>query len=210
MKIYQHIEHIWSYMQLGHELEKADCIFVLGSNDLRVAEYAAELYLQGWAKTLIFSGGVGRLTEGVFEQTEAETFAGIARDAGVPSDAIIVENKATNTGENVRFTHQLLTEQGLSPKRFILVQKPYMERRTYATFAKQWPDAYDLVMVTSPQSRFCDYFNDEIDLTTTVTAMLGDLERIKDYPKLGFQIEQSVPSSVDASLIALKTIFDQQ
>ncbi|MFM2589386.1 YdcF family protein [Vibrio sp. TBV020] len=207
-KLYQHIEHIWDYMQLDHPLKKADCIFVLGSNDLRVAEYAATLYLEGWAEMLIFSGGVGRLTKDTFESSEAETFAAIAKGMGVPHDAIIIEPEATNTGQNVQFTHQLLKQKNIEVNSFILVQKPYMERRTLATFEKQWPSPYESVSVTSPKTRFCDYFNDEIDIVTTVTAMLGDFERIKNYPALGFQSEQEIPQSVEHSYQTLKPYFE--
>ena len=38
------IEILWNYHHVGQELRPADLIFVLGSNDVRVAEYAAELY----------------------------------------------------------------------------------------------------------------------------------------------------------------------
>ncbi|MCV5900531.1 fructosamine kinase family protein, partial [Escherichia coli] len=40
--------------------------------------------------------------------------ADIARLAGVPSDAILVETRSTNSGENVRFTEQLLKEKGVT------------------------------------------------------------------------------------------------
>ncbi|WP_282177021.1 YdcF family protein [Vibrio nereis] len=208
MKLYQHIENLWAYMQLDDSLIKSDCIFVLGSNDIRVAEYAASLYLDGWAGKLAFSGGVGRLTEGVFKQTEAETFAQIALDMGVPSEDILIENQATNTGENILFTAQLFEHSQLTFDRLILVQKPYMERRTYATFKKQWPTKFESVVVTSPKIAFHDYFNDEIDIDTTIRAMLGDFERIKSYPALGFQIEQHVPEDVEVSYQALKAAFD--
>ncbi len=207
MKLYQHIENLWGYMQLNHQLVTSDCIFVLGSNDIRVAEYAARLYQQGWAKTLVFSGGVGRLTEGVFDKPEAETFAQIAIDMGVPSEHILIENRATNSGENVQFTAQLLEHNQLQFQRFILVQKPYMERRAYATFIKQWPSALESTVVTSPKTAFEDYFNNEIDLDTTIRAMLGDFERIKTYPALGFQIEQDVPLSVETSYRKIKDVF---
>lgn len=207
MKLYQHIEHLWSYMQLNHDLQKSDCIFVLGSNDVRVAEYAASLYLQGWAEKLIFSGGMGRLTEGVFERSEAETFAQIARDLGVPTANIITENQATNTGENVQFTAKLVQQLKFDFDSFILVQKPYMERRTIATFTKQWPYTFSHVCVTSPKMAFCDYFNDEIDLDTTIRAMLGDFERIKSYPAKGFQTVQEVPNSVESAYQAVSAVF---
>ncbi|KJY83161.1 hypothetical protein TW81_09100 [Vibrio galatheae] len=207
LKLYQHIERLWSYMQLSDKIEKSDCIFVLGSNDVRVAEHAAQLFLEGWADKLIFSGGIGRLTEGVFESTEAQTFAHIARDMDVPADCIIIEDQASNTGENVRFTYNLTQTLGIELRSFILVQKPYMERRTLATFSKQWPAPYERIYVTSPKCEFCDYFNEDIDIETTVTAMLGDFERVKNYPALGFQTEQIIPQEVEESYLVLKNVF---
>ncbi|MBD0279328.1 MAG: YdcF family protein, partial [Flavisolibacter sp.] len=99
---------IWDYHHMHHHLEKADCILVLGSHDTRVAERAAELYLQKWAPLLIFSGGLGRLTQEIWQTSEAELFAQIARGMGVPSEAILTESRSTNTGENILFTQKLL------------------------------------------------------------------------------------------------------
>ena len=202
--LFRHIDTIWHYMQLNHCLEKSDCILVLGSNDPRVAELAVELYQQGLASKILFSGGFGRLTEGVFEYSEADTFAEIAQDLGVPSRDIIIENRSTNSGENVLFSAQRCQELGYDFHRYILVQKPYMERRAYATFLKQWPGKIEHVVVTSTKHQFCDYFNDEIDLITVVEAMLGDFERIKTYPAMGFQIEQTVPDDVEQAYQAIR------
>jgi len=124
---------LWDYHHMQHTLKKCDCILVLGSHDLRVAERGAELYLQGYAPLVIFSGGLGRLTNGMWTETEADQFAQIAIEKGVPKEAILIENKSTNTGENILFTQQLLAQHRLNPQSFIVVQKPYMERRSYAT-----------------------------------------------------------------------------
>ncbi|MEP7259270.1 MAG: YdcF family protein, partial [Flavitalea sp.] len=129
-------EIIWDYHHLNHELAKADCILTLGSHDLRVADRAAELYLQGLAPLMIFSGGLGNFTKGVWTEPEADQFAAIARKHGVPADAILTENQSTNTGENILFTERLLKKKGIHIDHFIVVQKPYMERRSYATFKK--------------------------------------------------------------------------
>ncbi len=204
MKLYQHIETLWHYMQLDHQIEQADCILVLGSNDVRVAEHAVALYQQGLADKLLFSGGLGRLTEGVFEQSEADTFAAIARDMGVPSRDIIIENQSTNSGENVQFSAELCNKLNLDFRRFILVQKPYMERRAYATFLKQWPHTLDYVAVSSTKQTFADYFSEDIELFTAVEAMLGDFERIKNYPAKGFQVEQPIPEAVELAYQAVK------
>ena len=179
---------------MNHALEKADCILALGSHDLRVGERAAELYLEGWAPLLIFSGGLGNLTKGLWTETEADQFAALAMRIGVPEKSILVENKSTNTGENILFTQRLLAERNLDPKTFILVQKPYMERRSYATFKKHWPDKK--LIVTSPQISFKDYPTEEIPLEKVINIMVGDLQRIKFYPEKGFQISQEIPTDV--------------
>ncbi len=185
---------IWNYHHMDHALEKADCILVLGSHDLRVAERGAELYLQGWAPVLIFSGGLGRLTEDMWTETEADPFATIAIQKGVPEKAILIENRSTNTGENILFTQQLLKQKNLDPQTFIVVQKPYMERRSYATFKKHWPDKK--LIVTSPQISFKEYPTEEIPLEKVINIMAGDLQRIRVYAERGFQIYQEVPDDV--------------
>ncbi|MGF1726228.1 YdcF family protein [Photobacterium nomapromontoriensis] len=185
---------VWDYHQLDHKITPSDCLFVLCSNDVRVAEYAAKLYLDGFAPYLIFSGGVGELTKGLFEHSEAEAFAAIAIDMGVPEAAIIIEPQSTNTGENIQFTRALLDGKGLDPERLILVQKPFMERRTYATFMKQWPGK--VVQVTSPPISFDDYPNELLSYSDVINVMLGDLQRIKMYPSYGYSIEQIIPDNV--------------
>ena len=127
---------IWNYLRLNQKIEKANCILVLGSNDKRVADRAIELYFKKYANYIIFSGGIGRLTKNIFKEKEADIFAGIAYKKGVPREKVLIENKSTNTGENIRFTKKLLKQKGLNFKSFIVVQKPYMERRSYATFKK--------------------------------------------------------------------------
>jgi len=185
---------LWDYHHMDHALEKADCILVLGSHDTRVAERAAELYLAGWAPMIIFSGGLGNFTKDMWTETEADLFAGIAKKMGVPRENILIENKSTNTGENIRFTQQLLAQKNLDMKTFIVVQKPYMERRSYATFKKHWPDKK--LIVTSPQISFDGYPTQEIPMDRVINIMAGDLQRLKFYPEKGFQIFQEIPPDV--------------
>ncbi len=188
---------IWDYMHLHHTLAPSDVILTLGSNDLRVAEHAAACYLRGLAPLLVFSGNVGALTRGVFAQPEAELFAEAAIRLGVPRAAILCEPESTNTGDNIRFSHRLLQQHGLTPQRLILVQKPYMERRTYATFMQQWPAAVKPeVFVTSPPLTFETYADGLMPREQFINVMVGDLQRIREYPKLGFQIKQEIPAEV--------------
>ena len=185
---------IWDYHLMHHELKKSGCILVLGSHDTRVAVRGAQLFLDGWAPILVMSGGLGRLTKNSWTEAEADCFARIARNMGVPAEAMLVENRSTNTGENIQFTRALLQQHQLDPNDFILVQKPYMERRSFATFKKRWPEKD--VRVTSPQISFDDYPAGDITLEKMIQIMVGDLQRIKIYPEKGFQIEQHIPEDV--------------
>lgn len=185
---------IWNYHLLHHKLKKSDCIFVLGSNDIRVAQRGAELYLAGYAPLLIFSGAVGKLTEGLFNCSEAQYFANVAIAMGVPESAILIEDKATNTGENISLTMALLAKKGITLDSYIVVQKPFMERRAYAVF-KQYLSEPELI-ITSPQISYADYPNDTLSRDDILNVMVGDLQRIREYPKLGFQIVQDIPDNV--------------
>ncbi len=128
---------------------------MLCSHDTAVAERGAELFLDGWAPLLIFSGGLGSITRELWTEPEADQFAAIAERRGVPREHMLIENRSTNTGENVLFTKALLADRGLTPQSFILVQKPYMERRSFATFMKLWPEKQ--AIVTSPQVSLDEY-----------------------------------------------------
>jgi uncharacterized SAM-binding protein YcdF (DUF218 family) len=191
-------EIVWHYHHMRHALTQADAILVLCSHDTAVAERGAEVYLEGWAPLLIFSGGLGAITRTLWTTPEADRFAAIAVERGVPADRILIENRSTNTGENVAFTRRLLEERRLDPRSFILVQKPYMERRSYATFRKVWPEMP--VIVTSPQVSFDDYLsrytNEALSPDEVISIMVGDLQRVKVYPDKGFQIPQDIPDEV--------------
>jgi uncharacterized SAM-binding protein YcdF (DUF218 family) len=196
---------LWDYHHLGDTVSPAEAILVLCSHDARVAERGAELFLQQMAPWLIFSGGLGTITRQLMTTPEADLFAGIAERAGVPRDRIIVENQSTNTGENVLFTQRLLAERGLDIGSFILVQKPYMERRTFATFRKVWPEPS--IVVTSPQVSMDEYLraysNESLSPADVISIMVGDLQRIRLYPEKGFQIPQDIPDDVWDAFVAL-------
>ena len=194
-------QKLWHYHRLNHDVAAADAIMVLCSHDKAVAERGAQLFLDGLAPLLIFSGGLGAITRHLWSEPEADQFAAIAVGMGVPRARILIENKSTNTGENVQFTRTLLLEKGMDPHTFIVVQKPYMERRSYATFQKVWPGK--TLMVTSPQVSFDDYLsrysNEALSADDVVSIMVGDLQRIQLYPAKGFQIEQDIPPDVWAA-----------
>lgn len=185
---------LWNYNNLNQPIKKSDAIFVLGSNDVRVAQYGAKLFLQGYAPLIIFSGNVGELTKDVWNKPEAKVFAEEAIKLGVPQEHILIENRATNTGENIQYTKQLLNEKDLHLTSFIVVQKPYTGRRAYATFKKIWPEPE--IIVTAPQLSYEEYPNDVLTKDHIINVMVGDTQRIKLYAEKGFQIPQEMPKEV--------------
>ncbi|ADU74355.1 uncharacterized SAM-binding protein YcdF (DUF218 family) [Acetivibrio thermocellus AD2] len=192
------VQILWDYLRMNHKLEKSDCIVVLGSHDTRVAKRGAEIFLEGFAPLIVFSGGYGKLTKHIWNTTEAEKFARIAMDMGVPETSILIEDKSSNTGENILFVKDLINNKKIKVQKIIAVNKPYMERRTYAAFKKLWEDID--VIVTSPQMELTEYLagyrSGEITEDEVINVMVGDLQRIKMYPEKGFQVHQDIPKEV--------------
>lgn len=185
---------IWDYHHVHHTLALADAIIVLGSHDTRVAERGAELFLAGWAPLMVFSGNLGGLTSDIWTRPEAEIFADVAAERGVPRERMLLEPRSTNTAENVTFSRALLAERGIVPRRVIAVQKPYMERRTLATFERRWPGLE--VIVTSPQIAYEDYPREGISRDDVIHIMLGDLQRLIVYGEKGWSTAQEIPPEV--------------
>lgn len=202
MTIDQAVHILWEYHHVHHIPEKADLIFVLGSNDPRVAVRAAQLFRQGLAPHILFSGGTGRFTSGR-TLSEAKEFATVAIGEGVPAECILTEPKSTNTGENIRFSRALLEEEGLRIHKILAVQKPYMERRTLAALQAQWKEVE--TRVTSPTCSFEEYLTDTLTKDFVINAMVGDFHRILEYPKQGFATEQPVPTEVSEAFHTLVT-----
>ena len=195
--VYSLVQILWDYMLVGHDLRNADCIVVLGSHDIRVADYAIDLYQQHYAPYLLFSGGVVQQNAelGVFwDATEAEYFARRALAARIPAEAILIENRSLNTGENIHYARRLLQSRELDFQSFIMVQKPYMERRVLATALQQWP-GIDLVAASPPIS-CADYLNGELPRDAVIQHIVGDFQRVKVYGENGFQAPQEIPAQV--------------
>jgi uncharacterized SAM-binding protein YcdF (DUF218 family) len=175
----------------------------LGSYDLRVAEYCARLYLQGYASKIVFSGKSGNWTVGRWNETEAEVFAKSAMQLGVPASAILLEKNATNIGENIKFTKELLLKESvIIPDEIILVTKPNTTRRAYATFMVHWSEIN--LIVSAPNFEFKNLAAGRT-IHDLIDELVGDTERIINYPTRGYQITQEIPESVMQAYVKLKS-----
>jgi uncharacterized SAM-binding protein YcdF (DUF218 family) len=187
-------EVIWDYHQMGHELRPCDAAIGLGSHDLGVATFAAELFRAGLFPVIVFSGGNSPTTTGRFPRGEAVHYREHALGLGVPDSAILVEPKAGNTGENVTLSRAVLGEHGYRPDSVLLISKPYTERRAFATCRKLWPDVE--VVCASEPLKFGDYMRSIGDGKLVVDMLVGDLQRIMVYPEQGYAVEQGIPAEV--------------
>lgn len=200
---------IWEYHQMGHEARPCSAAIGLGSHDLGVATTAADLFRAGLFPVVVFSGGNSPTTRARFPRGEAVHYREHALSLGVPDEAVLVEPRAANTGQNIAFSREVLAGAGVEVESLLLISKPYMERRSYATCRKLWPEV-DVVCASEPLE-LDDYIKSIGDEKLVVDMLVGDLQRVIEYPRLGFAVEQDVPGEVyDAYARLLRAGFDSR
>ncbi len=213
MEYLKHLQILWDYLSVHQQPQKADVIVGFGCYDDNVARRAAELYHQGYAPWILFTGGLGRNTTGLFTETEAEKFAQVAVGCGVPEEAILLENQSTNTKENIVFTRQLLKERNIAHSRILGVHKHYMERRIFAAMGVYWPE--QRFCVTSFRQTLEEALEaaegQGMTREDTISTIVGDFQRIECYAQKGYQLPQFIPEEAwDAYHALVKMGYDSQ
>ena len=164
MEFLEPLQVIWDYLGMHQTPTKADCIVGFGNFNTNIARRAAELYHQGYAPRILFTGGLGRNTTHLFTEPEAVRFAKVAMECGVPEADIILEDKSTNTKENIDFMREIFEKQGIPHDHVLGVHQPFMEAKEQG-------------MTENPSG----------------SVLVGDLQRIALYAKLGQQTPQVIP-----------------
>lgn len=213
MEYLKPLQIIWDYLCLRQPLEKADCIVGFGNFNTDIARRAAELYLQGYAPKVLFTGGLGRNTEGLLPEPEAVRFARVAMECGVPEKDILLEDRSTNTAENIYFTRDLLREAGIPHQRLLGVHQPFMERRIAAAMGVYWPEPD--FRVTSPQVTIPEYLErarqQGISENASISVIVGDFQRMELYAQKGWQLPQVIPEEAwDAFRQLVAMGYDKQ
>lgn len=195
MDFLEPLQVIWDYLGMHQMPAKADVIVGFGNFNTDIARRAAELYREGYAPKILFTGGLGRNTEGMLPEPEAVRFAKVAMECGVPEEDIILEEKSRNTKENIDFTREKLEKLRIPHERILGVHQPFMERRIVAAMGVYWPE--QPFTVTSPQVTIPEYLRrareQGITENASVSVIVGDFQRIELYAKLGYQLPQYIP-----------------
>lgn len=213
MDFLEPLQVIWDYLSMHQQPREADCIVGFGNFNTNIARRAAQLYHQGCAPWVLFTGGLGRNTEGLLPEPEAVRFARVAMECGVPEDRIILEDRSTNTSENILFTREKLESLGLPRNRILGVHQPFMERRITAAMGVYWPEP--VFTVTSPQVTIPEYLGDAekqgITQEAAICVIVGDFQRMDLYAKKGYQLPQHIPEEAWAAFHRLVELgYDKQ
>src|SRR4051794_28542189 len=175
---------LWDHHRMHHTPRPCSVAIGLGSHDLGVADAAVDLYRRGMAPLLVFTGATSRTTRARVPRGEAVHYRERALELGVPGSAVLVEPRARNTGENIRFSRALLEEAGVGVSSVLLISKPYEERRAHATARKVWPGV-EFVSASQPMT-FEEYLTSIQDDHMVVNMLVGALQRLMIYPAQGF------------------------
>lgn len=193
---------LFDYLYLKENPKKVDFIIGFGHFDMKIPIRCAELYEKGYANKIIFTGGIGAGTADL-AMPEADAFLAFTRKnyPTIPLENIIIENRSTNTGENLRFTLSILQskhdnlDEKLQKSKIILVANPFRQRRVFLTAAQILPEA---TLINCPPES--DY-NTELTLFETKKENLNsqlpdEVLRIINYPDQGWIKKENVPEEI--------------
>ncbi len=136
------------YLSPQSKLENADTIVVVsGGQTTSRADKGIELYKQGYAKDIIFSGAA--LDDG---PSNASAMKDQALEAGVSEKNIYTDEASQDTYQNALNSKKIL--QQLNDKKIILVTSPYHQRRAYETFKQVLGQDYIILNVSAVDDRW--------------------------------------------------------
>lgn len=179
-----------AYLLVRTELKPADLGFVFGTRH-GVAEFCdetARLWCEGYFPHVHVTGGV---TPGGMRSEAA-----IIRDGllarGIPAQKISIEERATNTGENVEFSLPVI--DALFDRRrignVIAVGKFQTSRRYLMTLQRHWPEVRKMLAPIYyhdvPRERWMDH-------PELREKILREWKRIVPYFEKGFIAEVDLP-----------------
>lgn len=184
------VEAINAYLLVRTEIEPADLAFIFGSRHgiERFCDEAARLWHERYFPHVLVSGGV---TPGD-DRSEASILRALLIERGVDKNAIFIEERATNTGENVLFSMPVIEENlGLANVRsLIAIGKFCTSRRYVMTLERHWPEVRKMLYPIHYHGVAQERWMEDEELCTRI---LGEWKRIEPYFQKGFIAEVDLP-----------------
>ena len=199
----------WLAMREDLPSSAADAVIGFGHFDLGIPRRCAEIVRQGLAQHVVFTGGIGAGTADL-GRSEADAFREVLlKEAPGLADRVVVENRSTNTAENIRFTEDLLRRDhpalafGEGIRSVLLVATPCRQRRVRQTWEKLRPDvpAHNAPPPITCEQMAALYAAKGQSFTA---QLLGEWERLRDYPARGWIVDSPIPPEIDAAAKALR------
>jgi len=122
----------------------------------------------------------------------------------VPNEAILIDTKSTNTGENILFAKKIIEDSKIEVKTVILTTQPQLLCRAYATFKCKWPEAH--VFVSAINTSWVNFPNLRISLHELRCVMVGEVKRLTDYVERGF----IVPTTIEEVILTAANQLSKQ
>lgn len=98
------------------------------------ATHTLQLYKKGVLKNILITGGKPGIVE--YGESEAEILRRFFIMAGVPTENIVLENKAKNTFENAQLTAELLKKKSVNTENLLLITSAFHMKRSEGCFRK--------------------------------------------------------------------------
>ena len=192
----------------------ADAILGFGMFDLSLPVFCGELYAQGRAPRIIFTGGIGAGT-GDLGQPEADAWRDALFDAypDFPHERLIIENRSTNTAENIAYTAALLERDhptlvfGRSLQTALVVASPSRMRRVKLTLQHLQPALRVIRCLPRATSFDREHALYAAQGQDYFAHLVGELDRIVGYPTRGWIAAEPLPPAIAAAHTILTRTF---
>lgn len=195
---------VWDYLIYDQTPQKADVIFAFGGLDISVPRRAADLYKQGFAPYILVTGNAGSRTPESFTRPEAMIFHDEIVVAGIDSEKILIEQKATNALENVKFGMEVLSSEKVDVNKAILTARPFLMRRCVATFNRHFPKVK--VFSCPPKGSILSFCLRS--RKAFAERLIGEVQRLEEYSLKGDILLESIPREVLAASKELESVLE--
>ena len=185
--------------------EPCDAVLGFGTFDLTLAAFCGELHARGFARRIVLTGGIGAGTADL-GRPEADAWRDeiLRLHPQIDPRSIIVENRSTNTAENIEFTAALLTREfpelafGRGLRTALVVASPSRLRRVKLTLQKRLPELRIWRRLPAVD------FDRESALHESkgiayLPHLAGEIDRIRDYPTRGWIAAEPLPAEIIAA-----------